>query len=228
MRISPESFSFAPGGTFIAFEGINGCGKTTLLRSLVSVLEKLAQHRGEVQEIITTREPGGTPLGVELRKLLLSWSGEKKSDLAELLLFAADRAEHTDKVIRPALERGAVVVSDRTCFSTITFQGYGRGVSRSWIDQTNALAMQGVMPHLVILLDLDPKVAMARIAARTGNGADAFEDEALAFHERIRNGFLACADESPVPFLVLDATKTPEQLVAEVAAFWSADYLVRS
>ena len=216
MRIAPTSFSLPPDGSFVAFEGINGCGKTTLLKLFVAALEERARGAGKPQEIITTREPGGTPLGIELRKLLLAWNGERKSDLAELLLFAADRAEHTEKVIKPALARGAMVLSDRTCFSTITFQGHGRGVPRSWIDQANALAMQGVLPDLVVLLDLDPRVAMARVASRTGNGADSFEDEALAFHERIRNGFLECADKSEVPFLVLDATKPPDELLEEL------------
>lgn len=186
------------------------------MRLFVAVLEERARKGGRPQEIVTTREPGGTPLGIELRKLLLAWNGEKKSDLAELLLFAADRAEHTEKVIKPARARGATVLSDRTCFSTITFQGHGRGVPRTWIDQANALAMQGVLPDLVVLLDLDPRIALARVATRTGNGADAFEDEALAFHERIRNGFLECAERSEVPFLVLDATKTPDELLQEL------------
>ena len=209
-------------GCFIAFEGINGCGKTTLMRRMHVELEsRLRCQVGDepgAAEILETREPGGTRLGIELRKLLLAWEGEKKSELAELLLFAADRAEHTEKVIKPALQRGTVVLSDRTFFSTITFQGHGRGVPRPWIDQANALAMQGVVPDLVVLLDLDPRIAMSRVAARTGNGVDLFEEEALAFHERIRAGFLECAEQSEIPFLVLDATHTPDELLAEAMA----------
>jgi dTMP kinase len=209
MRVDPLTFRLSnTKAPFIAFEGINGCGKTTLYRSVSERLRK-AGHR-----VCDTREPGGTPLGVELRKLLLEWTGEKKSDRAELLLFAADRAEHVDKVIRPALAEGKWVLCDRFLHSTITFQGHGRGIRRDWIDHANELAVQGTLPDLVVLLDLDPAEALARIAARTGNGKDAFEDEKLSFHTRIRDGFLECADTSPIPFLVLDATKTPDELVA--------------
>jgi dTMP kinase len=209
MRVNPTSFTLTKNPAFIAFEGINGCGKTTLHR-LVS------QHlRAAGAAVVDTREPGGTELGKEIRKLVLEWPGEKKSDRAELLLFAADRAEHVDKVISPALSRGDTVLCDRYLYSTITFQGHGRGINRQWIDQANALATQGVVPDLVILLDIDPTLALQRIASRTGNGRDSFEDEELEFHARIRRGFLECADTLPAPFLVLDATASPEQLFAQ-------------
>jgi dTMP kinase len=110
------------------------------------------------------------------------------------------------------------VLSDRFLYSTITFQGHGRGICRDWIDRANELAVQETTPDLVLLLDLDPAVALARVAARKGNGRDAFEDEELSFHTRIREGFLECADTESVPFLVLDATKTPEELVALTSA----------
>lgn len=197
---------------FVVFEGINGCGKTTLYRSIS------ARVRQARYPVCDTREPGGTPLGVELRKLLLEWTGEKKSDRAELLLFAADRAEHVDKVIRPALAEGKWVLCDRFLYSTVTFQGHGRGIRRDWIDRANELAVQDTYPDLVVLLDLDPAEALERVAARTGNGKDAFEDEELSFHARIRDGFLECADVSAVPFLVLDATKTPDELAAITSA----------
>jgi dTMP kinase len=213
MRVDPLTFKLANiTAPFIAFEGINGCGKTTLFRSISERLRKSGRR------VCDTREPGGTPLGVELRKLLLEWSGEKKSDRAELLLFAADRAEHVDKVILPALADGQWVLCDRFFHSTITFQGHGRGIRRDWIDRANELAIQSTLPDLVILLDLDPAEALKRVAARTGNGKDAFEDEQLSFHARIRDGFLECADTSPIPFLVLDATKKPDELVAITSA----------
>jgi dTMP kinase len=204
-------FTLARSPAFVAFEGINGCGKTTLHKLLS------AQLTAKGHAVCDTREPGGTPLGVEIRKLLLDWQGEKKSSRAELLLFAADRAEHIDKVIRPNLTRGTWVLSDRFIYSTITFQGHGRGIDRKLLDQANTLAIEGTVPDLVILLDLSPEEALKRIASRNSSARDAFEDEELAFHTRIRNGFLECAKESPVPFLVLDATKTPEQLCAEAA-----------
>jgi dTMP kinase len=206
-----SDFTLTKAPAFIAFEGINGCGKTTLHKLLSA---KLAASGRAVRD---TREPGGTPLGVEIRKLLLDWNGEKKSSRAELLLFAADRAEHVDKVIRPNLARGTWVLTDRFIYSTLTFQGHGRGIDRALLDQANALAIQGTVPDLVILLDLPPEEAFKRIASRNSEARDAFEDEELAFHTRIRDGFLECARESSVPFLVLDATKSPEQLCAETA-----------
>jgi len=210
MLVSSD-FALAKTPAFIAFEGINGCGKTTL-HKLLSLRLTASGKR-----VCDTREPGGTPLGSEIRKLLLDWSGEKKSSRAELLLFAADRAEHVDKVIRPNLERGTWVLTDRYIYSTITFQGDGRGIDRNLLDQANALAIQGTVPDLVILLDLSPEEAFKRISSRNSNARDSFEDEEIAFHTRIREGFLECAKRSSVPFLVLDATKTPEQLCAEAA-----------
>lgn len=210
MLVTPD-FTLKRDPAFIAFEGINGCGKTTL-HKLLSATLAASGHT-----VCDTREPGGTPLGVEIRKLLLDWRGEKKSSRAELLLFAADRAEHVDKVIRPNLERGTWVLTDRFIYSTLTFQGHGRGIDRTLLDQANALAIQGTVPDLVILLDLPPEEAFKRIASRNSTARDAFEDEELAFHTRIRDGFLECAKQSTVPFLVLDATKSPEQLCAEAA-----------
>lgn len=210
MRVPVTQFSLSKVPVFIAFEGINGCGKTTLHRK---VSEHLRSHGVAVTD---TREPGGTELGLEIRKLVLEWQGAKKSDRAELLLFAADRAEHVDKVIAPSLANGTTVLCDRYIYSTITFQGHGRGIPREWIDHANALATQGVTPDLVVLLDLDPTVALRRIAARVGNGSDSFESEEIDFHTRIRRGFLECADTMSVPFLVLDAGASPEELLAHV------------
>jgi len=207
----PKDFKLPSTPSFIAFEGINGCGKTTLHKLLSARLKE----SGKI--VCDTREPGGTPLGHELRKLLLDWKGEPKSHRCELLMFAADRAEHVDKVIRPNLAQGSWVLTDRFIYSTITFQGHGRGIDRALIDDANTLAVQGMLPHLVILLDLSPEEACKRIAARNSHARDAFEDEELAFHNRIRQGFLQCARESEVPFLILDATKTPEELCAEAA-----------
>jgi dTMP kinase len=206
-----RDFQLSSGPSFIAFEGINGCGKTTLHQLLSARLKQSGKT------VCDTREPGGTPLGHELRKLLLDWRGEPKSHRAELLMFAADRAEHVDKVIRPNLAQGSWVLTDRFIYSTITFQGHGRGVDRALIDDANTLAVQGTLPHLVILLDLAPEQAFKRIAARNSQARDSFEDEEIAFHKRIREGFLQCARESEVPFLVLDATKTPEELCTEAA-----------
>jgi dTMP kinase len=209
MRVNHENFLLTKRPAFIAFEGINGCGKTTL-HHLVS------QHLLACGvPLVDTREPGGTELGQEIRKLVLDWSGEKKSPSSELLLFAADRAEHVDKVIAPALKNKQTVLCDRYIYSTITFQGHGRGLDRGMIDQANLLASGGLTPDLVILLDLDPALALERIARRSGNGRDSFEDEEIDFHSRIRRGFLECADTLPAQFLVLDASASPDQLFAQ-------------
>ncbi len=207
MRVAPSSFRFQRRPAFVSFEGINGCGKTTLMRTLA------AELRERSQSVVETREPGGTPLGEEIRKLLLEWPGEKKSERTELLLFAAARAEHVDKVIRPALSAGSWVLCDRFLHSSVAFQGYGRGISLELIDQANTFAVQGTLPDLVFLLDIDPQTALRRIASRKDGGVDSFEAEELGFHERIRQGFLACADSSSVPFVVLDGSLSPGELV---------------
>lgn len=205
MIIDPSTFTL-PRSTqlFVAFEGINGCGKSTLLTNVARTLEGM-QH-----QVTTTREPGGTPLGVEIRSLLLDWRGEKKSPLAELLLFAADRAEHGEKVIRPALLKGHKVLCDRYLYSTLAFQGYGRGLPREWIDTANTLATQGLAPELVILMDLDPKEGLRRAKSRAASDRDSFEEEEVAFHQRIREGFLDMAQNLPVPFLVLNGADSKE------------------
>lgn len=206
MKIDPSSFRLTKRPAFIAFEGINGCGKTTLHR-------RVSEHvRSRSIQLIDTREPGGTPLGAEIRKLVLEWPGEKKSERTELLLFAADRAEHVDKLIKPSLAAGSWVLCDRYIYSTITFQGHGRGIDRTVLDQANTLATQGLLPDLVVLLDLDPALALRRISLRSGNGRDSFEDEDIEFHSRIRRGFLECAEQAATAFLVLDASESPETL----------------
>jgi dTMP kinase len=212
MLVTPETIKPINRPAFIAFEGINGCGKTTLHRA---ISERL---RAEGRTVIDTREPGGTPLGKEIRKLLLEWDGEQKSDLAELLLFAADRAEHVNKVIAPSLASGSWVLCDRYIYSTLAFQGHGRRIKRQWLEQANQLATQGLIPDLVILLDLEPRVALSRIATRADNGRDNFEGEELSFHTRIRDGFIELANTSSAPFLKLDATLAPAQLAQLAAA----------
>lgn len=164
--------------------------------------------------MVETREPGGTPLGEEIRKLLLEWPGDKKTDRTELLLFAAARAEHVDKVIRPALAGGSWVLCDRFLHSSVAFQGYGRGISLELVEQANSFAVQGTLPDLVVLLDIKPQVALRRIAERKNSDADAFEAEELDFHERIRRGFLECAKNSSIPFLVLDGEQGPAEVLA--------------
>ncbi|ABD01813.1 thymidylate kinase [Synechococcus sp. JA-2-3B'a(2-13)] len=190
---------------FITLEGGEGVGKTTQQALLV---ERLRQ---EGYACLCTREPGGTALGKTLRELLLH--GDPFSPLAELLLYAADRAEHVSKVIAPALAAGQVVVCDRFTDSTLAYQGYGRGLDLEKIRQLNHLATGGLQPHLTLWLDLPPEVGLARAKAR-----DRLEQERLEFHRRVYQGFQALAAAEPQRIVRISAQGSP----AEVAArLWS-------
>lgn len=190
---------------FITLEGGEGVGKTTQQALLV---ERLRQ---EGHACLCTREPGGTALGKTLRELLLH--GDPFSPLAELLLYAADRAEHVSKVIAPALAAGQVVVCDRFTDSTLAYQGYGRGLDLEKIRQLNHLATGGLQPHLTLWLDLPPEVGLARVGL-----ADRLEQEHLEFHRRVYQGFQALAAAEPQRIVRISAQGSP----AEVAArLWS-------
>lgn len=198
-------------GMFITFEGGDGSGKSTQ----AELLGAWCEERG--YEVVRTREPGGTRLGAELRRLLLH-GGEDIGDVdprAEALLYAADRAQHVAKVVRPALERGAVVVQDRYIDSSIAYQGAGRPLEVSEIRQLSEWAAGGLWPSVTILLDIDPTVAAARRSAR-GGAADRLEAEASEFHRRVRAAFLAGAAADPDRFLVLDGSKAIDTLHTEV------------
>jgi len=198
---------------FIVIEGINGGGKSTLITGLIEWLSA----RGVPH--LRSREPGGTPLGVTLRSLLLS-SPEPIVPLSELFLFLADRAHHVATVIEPALRDGITVICDRFFYSTIAFQGYGRGLDCPRLLEMNRLATNDLRPDLVILLDLPVEDALRRAQHRnSADGAerDSFEAEELAFHERVRDGFLALAKELPEPFLILDARQEPEILLKQAS-----------
>jgi dTMP kinase len=193
---------------FLAVEGIEGSGKSTFSKSLGARIEK---ELGV--EVILTREPGSTQLGIELRKLLLQQDLYKTNQTAELLLFAADRAQHIFEVIQPALEKNKFVITDRFIHSTIAYQGSGRGIDLATIEATIEIATQGILPDIVILLDLDVETGLARASSRGADSWTSFEREELDFHQRIRAGFLDLAKKDPSRFLVLDATKSPEALV---------------
>ena len=165
----------------ITLEGGEGCGKSTQAQYLYDWLTQIQIP------VALTREPGGTPLGTRLRSLLLE-SGEGPTTMAELMLYAADRAEHVERVIRPALAGGTVVVCDRFIDSTVAYQGYGRGLDLDAIDQLNALATGGLVPDLTLWLDLDPVIGLARRP-----DPDRLEAAGLAFHRRVYAGFAAQA-----------------------------------
>ena len=190
-------------GRLIAFEGVEGSGKSTQLELLRAALE------GRGREVVVTREPGGTPAGERMRAVLLD-PGVELHPRAEALLFAAARAELVDAVIRPALERGAVVLCDRYLDSSLAYQGVARGLGRDPVEEVNRFATGGLLPDLVVLLDLDPASGLRR---RSGE-LDRIEAQDLAFHRRVRQAFCDLAAANPGRFAVVDGAAP----VAEVAA----------
>ncbi|MCS7208472.1 MAG: dTMP kinase [Fimbriimonadales bacterium] len=191
-----------PHARFITFEGIEGAGKTTLASHLAQWL----QTQGI--PVLLTREPGGSPMGESLRPLLLH---QTIDPYTELFLFLADRREHTLRVIRPALHSGTWVLCDRYADSTLVYQGYGRGLDIALIRQLNAIATNGLTPDLTVLIDLPVEVALAR-----ANTPNRFEAEGLAFHQRIREGYLQEAARAPERFLILDGQAPIAHLLAPV------------
>jgi dTMP kinase len=197
-------------GRFVTFEGIEGSGKSTQVARLAQWLEDRACPP------VITREPGGTPLGRRLREVLLQ--GDAGEPLTEAMLMAADRAEHVASVIRPALAEGRHVLCDRHADSTLAYQGGGSGVAKDLLVALNRVAVQGLVPDMTLLFDLEPTVALARMRARTGGAADRFEAESLAFHERVRAAYLELARAEPGRFRVIDAGKGADAVQADARA----------
>lgn len=197
-------------GWFIAIEGGDGAGKTTQIDSLARWLRK----RGF--DVVTTREPGATVLGAKLREILLHTKDrEPVGARAEALLFAADRADHMEKVVRPALQRGAIVLTDRHVDSSIAYQSGGRDLPADEIAALSAFATEGLRPNLVVLLDLDPAVAWERAQARS-EGPDRLEAEPAEFHRKVREVFRSRAAAEPSRYLVVDATEPAGVITAIV------------
>lgn len=196
-----------PTGLFIAFEGGDGAGKSTQVQLLAEALT----NRGE--SVLVTRQPGGTPLGSAIRELLLH--GDHVVSRAETLLFAADKAQHVDTVIRPAVEAGQVVITDRYVDSSIAYQGAGRELGYDEVEAIQAWAVGGLFPHLTVILDVTPQVGRARRGERAA-GDDRLEREADGFHAAVRGGFLRLAEHDPDRYVVVDAGQTPEVIHAQV------------
>ena len=192
-------------GLFVAIEGGEGSGKSRLQSALAEAIAA----RGI--EVIATREPGGTPLGEQIRTLVLAQRAVE-TQLAELLLFEAARAQLVATVIQPALERGAVVLSDRFAASSIAYQAFARGLERAVVERANALATGATVPDITLLLDID---AAAGLARRRDEGSDNhFDDEALAFHERVRAGYHDLARDAPDAWAVIDASQPFDNVLA--------------
>ena len=200
-------------GLFITLEGGDGAGKTTQAELLSAWLDA----RG--YETVRTREPGGTPLGAAVRGILLHGGTELGAvdPRAEALLYAADRAQHVAQLVRPALDRGAVVVQDRYIDSSLAYQGAGRVLDTADVRRISEWASGGLWPALTILLDASPELAAERRAARGGT-ADRLEAEAEAFHAAVREGFRTLAAAEPERFLVLDAARPVDALHADIVA----------
>ncbi|MDJ1131915.1 dTMP kinase [Streptomyces iconiensis] len=196
----------AGSGFFLVLEGGDGAGKSTQVEALAEWV------RGKGHEVVVTKEPGSTPVGKRLRSILLDVSSAGLSHRAEALLYAADRAEHVDTVVRPALERGAVVISDRYVDSSVAYQGAGRDLSPTEVARISRWATDGLVPHLTVLLDIAPETARERFT----EAPDRLESEPAEFHERVRAGFLTLAAADPARYLVVDAGQEPEGVTTVV------------
>lgn len=202
-------------GFFITFEGVEGCGKTTQIKLLA---EHLTAHGIGT---VLTREPGGCDIADKIRAILLDAENRALSPLAELMLYAAARAQHVTEVISPALEAGKIVLCDRFCDATVAYQSFGRGIDRRVISDLNFHACQGVSPDLTVLVDCDPVVGLERahrrIEATSGPREERFELEELAFHRRVRSGYLHLATEEPFRFLIINGTETIEEIFVAIS-----------
>lgn len=194
-------------GVFLCFEGGEGAGKTTQSR----LLDEWLTERGE--NVLLTREPGGTEVGAELRRILLDPATGDISPRTEALVYAADKAEHVDHLVLPALTRGEVVITDRYVDSSLAYQGAGRALEVSELEPVLRWATRGLRPHLTIVLDLAPQAGLGRFEER-----DRIEAEGIEFHQRVREGFLALAAADPEHYLVLDARAEVAEIHAAIRA----------
>ncbi len=197
-------------GLFISFEGIDGVGKSTQ----ADLLETWLSEQGKT--VVRTLEPGGTDVGVEIRKILLHHKGDL-APRAEAALFAADRAHHVASKIRPALERGEIVITDRYFDSSVAYQGAGRDLSRTEVRDLSLWAVAGLLPQLTVLLDLPAEEARSR-RNTSGTEPDRLEREKTEFFETVRSAYLDLAKAEPERFLVVDASVSVEQMQAQIRA----------
>ncbi len=201
-------------GLFITFEGIEGSGKSTQIVLLCAALRQIGY------EVVQTREPGGCAIADQIRSILLHPQNTALDPTAELLLYAAARAQHVSEVIRPALDDEKLVLCDRYTDATLAYQGDGRGLDQQLIGQLNCVASQATIPDLTILIDLQPDIglkrALSREVALQDSSEGRFEREAMAFHQRVRDGYLALAKAEPDRFAIVDGSLSIEQLAAQI------------
>lgn len=195
-------------GRLIVFEGVEGSGKTTQLQQCSDWLK--TSEFGNSIPVVVTREPGGTSLGLELRQLLLSGQSSSIQNRTELLLYAADRAQHVEEFLKPKLAQGAIILCDRYTDSTVAYQGYGRGLDLSLIEQLNQIATGGLNSDLTLWLDVDAEIGLKR--ARQRGKADRMEQADLEFHQRVQQGFKELAASYPQRIVRIDASKSQEEV----------------
>ncbi len=193
----------------ITFEGIEGSGKSTVIQYAAAYLK----NKGH--ECVMTREPGATAIGRQIREILLNPASKELVSRAELLLYLADRVQHIETVIVPALSAGKIVLCDRFTDSTIAYQGYARGLRIDFIQQLNDLVLKSFKPDLTILLDLDPRIGLSRKAE--DRVETRFEQEEISFHRKVRDGYLHLAKISPRRFRIIDASESLQAVESELA-----------
>ena len=200
---------------FITLEGIEGCGKTTQINHLKAIVEK----KGKA--CVVTREPGGTAIGSDIRSILLNPANKNLVPKAELLLYMADRAQHIATLIKPALAQNKVVLCDRYFDATVVYQGYARGLGTKFICELHRLLLEDFKPDITLLLDLSPRVGLARAWKELNKGTRAgtesrFEEETLSFHEKVRSGYLELARQEPDRFKIIDAAEDERQVQEDI------------
>ncbi len=198
-------------GLFITFEGTDGAGKTTQIQRLSRDL-KNANY-----DVCLTREPGGTLISEQIRDMLLNPDHSEMAATTELLLYAASRAQHVSEVIKPALTEGKIVISSRFADATVVYQGYGRGLDLDRINYLNWMATDGVTPDVTFVLDLPVVIGLQRVQKSRG-GLDRLEREKIEFHQRLRDGYRALAQQEPQRLKIIDAQATPDQVYAQIQA----------
>jgi dTMP kinase len=203
--VSAHTGTYTATGLFVCFEGGEGAGKSTQAR----ILRQRLEDEGHV--VVLTREPGDTPVGAEVRRIVLDPATGELSHRTEALLYAADKAEHVHAVVLPALERGEIVITDRYVDSTLAYQGAGRDLPTDELEQVARWATGDLRPHLTVLLDLEPADGLTRFEER-----DRIEGESIDFHQRVRAEFLRLADSDPDHYLVLDARAPVDEVADDV------------
>ena len=188
---------------FINFEGIDKSGKSTQISLLVDYLKQKGY------EVVQTCEPGGTRLGEKIERILLEPSTKEISGISELFLYLADRAEHVEKIIKPALEKGKIVISDRFADATIAYQGHGRELDIPWIEELNKRVTHGLSPDITFLLDISPNLAQKRSGSE---GKDRIENEKISFHQKVRQGYLKLAKRHPERIKVINGEGNVEEI----------------